>query len=91
MLLLLCSLVNRAVQGAEFGLSAELCDEGYVRESERLCSRQSASDRGLALCRSEAAGLFVVMAQQHRYHAPAATPGTCRDRCAYEFIVRAGR
>jgi len=81
-------MVYCVVQGAEFGLSADTCDEGYLSESDWLCSRQSVTDQGLALCRSEAAGLFVVMADQHRYYPPSATPGTCRERCAYDFIVR---
>jgi len=44
------------------------------------------------MCRSEAVGLFVVMAEQHRYRPLTATPpGTCRQRCAYDFIVRSRR
>jgi len=75
------------LQGAEFGLAAEACDEGYLRESDRLCSRQSVSGQGLGHCRGEAAGLFVIMAEEHRYYPPGVTPGICRERCAYDFIV----
>lgn len=83
-----CVALCRILQGSEFGLAAEMCDEGYLRESNRLCSRQSVSDEGLGRCRGEAAGLLVVMAQQHRYYLPSATPDVCRGRCAYDFIVR---
>jgi len=75
------------LQGAEFGLSAEACDEGYLRESERLCSRQSVSGQGLGHCRGEAAGLFVIMAEEHSYYPSGVTPGICRERCAYDFII----
>jgi len=75
------------IQGAEFDIAAEACDEGYLRESDRLCSRQSVSGRGLGRCRGEAAGLFVIMAQEHRYSQPGTTPGICRERCVYRFIV----
>jgi len=75
------------VQGAEFGLPAEACDEGYLRESDRLCYRQSVSGQGLGHCRGEAAGLFVIMAQEHRYYPPDTLPGICQERCAYDFIV----
>ena len=69
-----------------------MCDEGYLRESDRLCTGQSSSGRAVRMCRSEAVGLFVVMAEQHRYRPLTATPpGTCRQRCAYDFIVRSRR
>jgi len=75
------------LQGAEFGLAVETCDEGYLRDSDRLCSRQSVSGQGLESCQGEAAGLFVIMAEEHHYLPPGATPGICRERCAYDFIV----
>ena len=75
------------LQGAEFGLAAETCDEHYLRESDRLCSRQSVSEQGLGRCRGEAAGLFVIMAEEHRYYPPGVTPGTCQERCAFDFII----
>jgi len=68
-------------------MAADDCDEDYLRESDRLCYRQSISGHGLGRCRGEAAGLFVIMAQEHRYSPPGTTPGICRERCAYEFIA----
>jgi len=75
------------VQGAEFGIPAETCDDGYLRESDRLCSRQSVTGQGLGRCRGEAAGLYVIMVQEHRYSPPGTSPGICRERCTYDFIV----
>jgi len=74
-------------QGAEFGLAANTCDEGYLREADRFCSRQSFGGRSLEHCRGEAAGLFVIMSEEHRYAPPGATLGICRERCTYDFIV----
>jgi len=75
------------MQGAEYGMASEQCDEIYLREADRLCSRQSVSGEGLERCRGEASGLFIIMAQEHRYSFVDTTSRICRERCAYDFIV----
>lgn len=69
-------------QGAAHGMSSSDCDNGYLMEANRLCEAQG--DDGD--CSTDAAGLFVVMLESHKFRLRD-TPDVCSDRCTMDYVV----